>query len=166
MPRLDLSDYRRKGDLIWIAGGLLLVLYALHAGHREWAVRDHGVETLAEVTAAERTTYLPFMSKAHRISLQWIDKKGEKRSASSRYISAEYRNQIVRDGTVAVARIPIKYLEDRPSADPLLVADPDQVTWYIPFVVVAVIGLLLVLQSIRRLLRAQRPQVTPIGPRG
>ncbi|QPF88211.1 hypothetical protein IC762_21665 [Bradyrhizobium genosp. L] len=84
---------------------------------------DHGDEVNADITRAYREVRKAGEAPSYLVTLAWNDKSGQKRAYGPTHVSAAFWRQITRNDIQTVTQTKIRYLNDRPDARPLIVAD-------------------------------------------
>jgi hypothetical protein len=151
---LATPDGARHVALFLGALGALLLVWTAYSAWRTSATLDRGTQTWAQITKAERTTGW-VGTRNRKIALRWTDMNAQERTTSLTEVSPEFWNELVRDGKVVVARIRIKYLDDYPSAPPLMIDDKGWSDWRVVHGVMVVLSLLFFVGSIRAIRKAR-----------
>jgi hypothetical protein len=172
---------------ILLKGEILLVLFSLYAAElgalmtfHAWsrhvdyaAIRDHGVQATAQITNTERHSSTDALSSAefriwHTIALSWHDKAGIERHFGCTLISERSWHHIAADERLVVHQIPIRYLEDEPSARPMAAEDINESEFWetrgiVLNLIIALIGLSVAIAALPRARRAWSSSRSPWG---
>ena len=88
------------------------------------ATREHGRDAIAAITGLHVTgpgRNNPIAS--YSIDLAWRDGSGAERRYGPAHVSDAYARQITSNGVLVIRQTTIRYLEENPSARPIVVAD-------------------------------------------
>jgi hypothetical protein len=108
-----------------LAGSAMAGYFSVADAMASREMRDHGVELAARILDIHATPGKD-NTVTYAIDLGWRDRSGAERRYGRTHISASYANRIMFNGALATRQTTIRYLEENPSARPIVVADADE----------------------------------------
>ena len=83
-------------------------------------LEEEGVKAQAYITGATETSRRRGAT-SYDVDLVWFDKAGEERKAANVDISSSFAREMIQGDEIVVDVIPIRYLEDDTSVDPVVI---------------------------------------------